>query len=352
MDLKKQTIVELKDIHNITLIMFGLLGDVFIRTPILKALKELYPDAKITAVVDAVGVLVVQRNPYCDDIIVAKRSKESKLDYYLNKIKIVSDIRKSHPDLIIDLYNGGSSPLTVFLSGAKYRLGYAHQKDKQFYNLKSEYIPYSNGVIDSYNKQIVSILQVISERIFSIKPIYKISDHAKETMKSYLESINVDFSKIYTLNLGSGGEEKLLNNKLYFELIKYIYEKYGFAPAIVKNPGQEYLQENLIFEHLSPTSTIPFVELKALSIDEVAVVIDMTQFIITPDTGLMHLAFALDTFVLTAFTYTNPKLVDIGSEKFIPVFQSFEDMQIHQTQNITFELMRDGAERVFEKLNS
>lgn len=50
MDLKKQNITELKDIHNITLIMFGLLGDVFIRTPILKALKELYTDVKITCI--------------------------------------------------------------------------------------------------------------------------------------------------------------------------------------------------------------------------------------------------------------------------------------------------------------
>jgi len=347
MDLKKQNVTELKDIHNITLIMFGLLGDVFIRTPILKALKELYTDVEITVVVDAIGTLVVQRNPYCDDIIVANRSKESRLKYYLNKIKIVNEIRKRNPDLIIDLYNGGSSPLSVFLSGAKYRLGYAHQKERRYYNVRSQYVPYSNGKIDSYNKQIISILDGITQRSFSIKPIYNMNKNTQENIKFYLEGMNVDVSKTYVLNLGSGGEEKLLKNELYFELIKYIHETYGFTPAIIKNPGQEYLQKSLISEYLAPNK-LPFIELKALSIDEVAAVIDMTQFIITPDTGLMHLALAIDTYILTAFTYTNPKLVDIGSKKFIAIFESFEDMQLHKTQNITFKMLREGIDRLVQ----
>lgn len=347
MDFKKQNVTELKDIHTITLIMFGLLGDVFIRTPILKALKELYTDVKITVVVDAIGALVIQRNPYCDDIIVANRSKESRLEYYLNKIKIVNKIRKSNPDLIIDLYNGGSSPLSVFFSGAKYRLGYAHQKEKQYYNLRSEYVPYANGKIDSYNKQIISILDGITQRSFSLKPIYNMNKNTQENMKFYLEEMNVDVSKTYVLNLGSGGEEKLLRNELYLEIIKYIYERYGFTPAIIKNPGQEYLQEHLISDYLADTS-IPFTKLKALSIDEVAAVIDMTQFIITPDTGLMHLALAIDAYILTAFTYTNPKLVDIGSRKFVPIFESFEDMQLHKSQNITFKMLREGIDRLVQ----
>lgn len=339
---------ELENIQSITVLMFGLLGDVLIRTPILRALKELYPNAKITAVVDAIGKQVLHNNEFCDEVIVINRSKKNRLSYYLNKFVTIAKIRKSKMDLIVDLYNGGSSPMMVLTSSAKYRLGYNHQKNSFVYNIKSSYVPYANGVIDSFNHQVMSILKPISDKTFSPNPIFTIPSDVKENMQSYIAQLNVDMKNVYVINLGSGGEEKLLDNAIYFQTIEYIYKKYNLIPAIIQNPSQEYLQENLVKEHLE-NSDIPYVKLKALSLDEVGAFIAQSRFIITPDTGLMHLSFALDSYVLAIFTYTNPKLVDLGSEKFVPVFEKFEDGVLHKKQHITFELLRDKIDLLLNK---
>jgi len=349
MELIKNKGIDLNNINSIVIIMFGLLGDVFMRTIILKALKELFPGSIITAIVDPIGKQVLENNIYCDNIVIVDRSKKNRYNYYLNKLKTIFTIRNQNPDLIVDLYNGGSSPFIVFTSSAKYRLGYQHQKDKSVYNLRSNYIPYINKVIDSYNKQVLSILQPLTDKNFSLKPIFQISEDALVTMRNYVTKMNLSIDKVYVLNLGSGGEEKLLDNEIYFKIIEYIFRKYDFIPAIVRNPSQEYLQDNLINEYLK-SSDIKYIRLKSLSIDEVAAIIEMSRFIITPDTGLMHLSFALEVYSFTIFTYTNPKLVDLGSEKFISVFDKFDAMQLFQKQDITLDMICNKIDNLFEKI--
>lgn len=349
MELRK--IKELQNIQSITVLMFGLLGDVLIRTPILKALKELYPHAKITVAVDAIGKQIVQNSPYCDAIIVVNRSKKDRLAYYVNKFVTIAKVRKTRMDLIVDLYNGGSSPFIVFSSFAKYRLGYNHQKNNFVYNIKSSYVPYENGLIDSFNLQVMSILQPLTNKTFPLKPLFSILDTTEQSVKSYIDTLDVDMQSVYVINLGSGGEEKLLENALYFQTIEYIYEKYNFIPAIVRNPSQEYLQESLINAYLKD-SKVPYIALKALSLEEVGAFIKQSRFILTPDTGLMHLAFALESYVLAIFTYTNPKLVDFGNEKFISIFEKFEEGVLHAKQTISFELIRDKVDALVRKMQS
>lgn len=333
---------ELIGIEKIGLIMFGLLGDVLMRTSLIEALIELYPNSKITAICDANTKIVFKNNDLVDEFIVFDRNNKNKIKKNIGKLKGFWSVRKAKFDLLIDLYNGGSSPFIVSISNAKHRLGYAHQKDKKVYNLLSDYVPYTTSKIDSYNYQIMSILRPLSEKKFSLFPVYKVSDEILEQTKVP--------AKNYVLNFGTGGLEKLLEFEKYIELVRYIYEKYNYIPLVVLNPGQEYLQESFIKEHLL-LNNIPYTQLGLLSIEEVAALLTKSSFVITPDTGIMHLAFAVDTFVYTPFTYTNPDLVDLGSEKFIPVYEHFEAGVLGQKQDIKITTLLQKADFLFEKLN-
>lgn len=215
MDYKKQQKINPENINTIGVIMFGLLGDVFMRTPLLKALKELYPNAKVFACVDPIGAVILENNPHCDELLVVNRSKKKRVQYYINKVTTLFKIRAQKPDLMIDLYNGGSSPMSVFLSSAKYRLGYAHQKDKHLYNLLSEYKPYADGTIDSYNVQILSILDAITEQKFSLQPIYNIKKESEAAVESYCKEHGINFENMYVINLGSGRGKTTSSRALY-----------------------------------------------------------------------------------------------------------------------------------------
>lgn len=334
---------ELVAIEKIGIIMFGLLGDVLIRTPIINALKELYPHATITAICDANTKSVLTNNSSVNDFIVFDRNNRSKLQKNISKIKGFWSVRKAKFDLLIDLYNGGSSPFIVSISNARYRVGYDHQEDRKVYNLRSLGLADGDKKIYSFNEQSMSLLKPLSDKEFSLKPIFNVAENILESTPEY--------KNCYVLNLGAGSVDKLLENEKYLELVKYIDEEYNYRPLIVRNPGQEYLQEEFINSFLVPNN-INYFKLNMLSLEELAGVIRKTDFIVTPDTGIMHLSFAQETFVYALFTYTNPDLVDIGSDKFVPVYEHFEPLSLAQKQTISISKLKESVDILFKKLNN
>jgi heptosyltransferase-1 len=328
---------ELKNIQKIGVIMFGLMGDVLIRTPVIRVLKKLYPDAKIIAMVDPIGKAVLQNNPDVDEIIVFDRKKEkNKLKQNMKKIDSVLRVRREKFDLLVNLYNAGSSRFMVMFSNARYKLGFCFENNRYLYNIENKCDKERLKDEQSLYNFMISIVEPLSSEKHSLKPVFELRQQTNEKMRNYLESFSYPLEKMYVLNLAASKEDKILDFEKYFYLVDYIYEQYGYVPAVVCNPGQEYLQQRFIKEYLQH-SKVPYIKLKALSLDEVASVIHLSRFIVTPDTGLMHLAMAVDATIYAIFTYTHPLLVDIGYEKLVAVYDSFRDGELFKKQNISME---------------
>lgn len=333
--------MELKNIDTIVVIMFGLLGDVLMRTPVLKALREIYPKSKIVVTCDRGIDVILENNIYLDEIIVFNRKK------FLSKILGTIKVKYSKCDLIIDLYNGGSSSNIALLSGAKYKMGHKNQKHKSYYNILSEEIKDNHKDIYSYNEQLISRLRALSKQRFDLKPIFFIEDGVKADVKEYIKSFGIDIKKLYTLNLGSGGTEKIPDYDLYLKSVKYIYEKYNLIPAVVSNPSQEHLQKKFIDKYLE-VSNLPYVKLKPLSLNHIGAFIEMSNFIITPDTGLLHIAIARNSYILALFTYTNPNLVDYGYKRLFCVYEYFDKGVLFQKQHLTLDKLIIQVDALFE----
>lgn len=340
---------DIKNINKIGIIMFGLLGDVLLRTPVIRALKQLYPKANITAIVDPIGKMVLEYNNNVDNIILIEKNKQNKFKHNINKINGILNIRKEKFDLIVNLYNGGSSPTLVFLSKAKYKLGFCQQKNNFIYNIKNNCHEDRLHQAQTLNNYMISIIEPLSKDKFSLKPDFSIPSEISNNIKIYLANFNINTNKIYTLNLGSGDEDKILNNDKYFQLVNYIYITYKFIPAIISNPGQEYFQTNFIDDYMK-SSEVPYIKLKNLNITEVAAIIDQTKFLITPDTGLMHLGMAFNNPIYTVFTYTHPIFVDPKNDKFISVYKYFDEDVFYQHQNISQELLNNKIDLLFSSL--
>ena len=327
--------------------MFGLLGDVLIRTPVLKALRKIYPKSRIIAFVDPIGSLVLKNNQDCDEIVVVNRQKNNRLLYLFEKIKSLYILRKTASDLLIDLYDGGSSYGMARLSNAKYKLGYRESKKSFIYNI--EHLDETQSNASLYEKTI-NVLKPLSREKFDLKPAYDILEESRESVSKYISDENIDLQKSYILNFGSGGVEKIMEFEKYLYLVEYIYEKYGYAPMIVSNPGQEYLQTDFIRDFLA-SSKAPYVKLPTFSLDEIASLISKSKFLVTPDTGLMHIAMAFNNYIYAIFTYTNPSLIDIGDEKLIAVYESFDNGVLYKKQNISKDQLQERIDFLLKKLS-
>ena len=77
---------------------WGLKGDLFIRIPPIEALKERFPQARITVVVDPGNVIVLENHPDVNQIFASGRKKTPIYQYVVNTISNTLALRRQHFD--------------------------------------------------------------------------------------------------------------------------------------------------------------------------------------------------------------------------------------------------------------
>ena len=110
---------------NILLIRLRLIGDVVFTTPIPRALKRRWPEARIAYLVEEAAAPVLATNPAIDDLIVIRRARG--LRRLADDIRLASRLRRDRYDLVIDLHGGPRSSWLTLATGAAERVGYTVQ---------------------------------------------------------------------------------------------------------------------------------------------------------------------------------------------------------------------------------
>ena len=98
------------------------IGDVVFTTPAIRALRQRFPDAHITYIVEPAAAPVVAGNPHLSSVVVSRGRRG--LHGVLDDLTLVRRIRAEHYDLVIDFHSGPRSSLIAWLSGAPRRIGY------------------------------------------------------------------------------------------------------------------------------------------------------------------------------------------------------------------------------------
>lgn len=93
---------------KILIIQLRQLGDVLLTTPVIKPLKERFPDAKLSFLTEKNAYDILSGNPYLDEIIVIPRKSSTG-----GQIKVILDIRRKGFDLILDYM---ANPKTAYIS--------------------------------------------------------------------------------------------------------------------------------------------------------------------------------------------------------------------------------------------
>lgn len=107
---------------NILLIRLRLIGDVVFTTPIIRALRRRFPDARLSYLVESHAASVVSGNPHLDEVIVVPRSRG--LQRVVEDVRLALELRRRRFDLVIDMHSGPRSGWLTLATGAPRRIGY------------------------------------------------------------------------------------------------------------------------------------------------------------------------------------------------------------------------------------
>lgn len=107
---------------KILLVRLREIGNVVFTTATLPALRERFPDASLTYLVEPVAAPVLAGNPLIDDLRVIPRARG--IGGFLSDLRLGWRLRHQSFDIAIDFHGGPRASLLTWLSAAPVRLGY------------------------------------------------------------------------------------------------------------------------------------------------------------------------------------------------------------------------------------
>ena len=127
--------MELQNVREIAVFKMRNIGDVLMITPALRSLRETFPKARITVVVNSGTEAMLAGNPHIDDIIVYTREEGEGRPGILARVakewQFLRELRRRRFDLTIGFTDGDRVAWSSFFSGARYRLGKSHFKRRR-----------------------------------------------------------------------------------------------------------------------------------------------------------------------------------------------------------------------------
>lgn len=276
------------DIKKILCIKPRGIGDIILSTIILENLSTFFSNAQVHYLTEEFAKDAVSSHPLVTKVLTYKKDD--------SLISVVKKIRSEKYDIVFDLYSNPRTAQITFLSGAKYRIGYAYRGRKYAYNIKSEV---GRGETHSAEHNL-ELLNVSGIPIISKRVNYQLTNESEEFAKSFLNKL---ITKEFLIGIipSGGWNSKRCPKEKWVEIIKSLSEKVSCNVLILWGP-EDFDDANFIRNNVNNSILAPETDLKQL-----AGLLSQCNLIIANDSGPMHLSAAVGIPTLGLFGPTDPK---------------------------------------------
>jgi heptosyltransferase-2 len=267
---------------KILIIKWGALGDILATVPTIIKIREIYSDAKIIFLTSSISELIFKDSSIVDIII--NRKKQSILENIMY-------LRKQNFDIVFNLKWGSeSADLYALLSKSKVKIG---GSKKGFFRIFYDFTPERSGKYYDFNRheylKNLDILQAYQKNIKykNIKSYITIDKSKKildflENKKTYIvvapaaSTLTKAWQKENYISLC----KKIIAEYNYNIIATYTLEDFDYTKEIVDAIGNN--------AYLSPKTTI----------NELAYIVKNAFLCICNNSGIMHVAYAVNTPVM------------------------------------------------------
>lgn len=269
------------------------IGDLLLSTPVIKALRDSYPNAYIAVMVSPYAKDIVEGNPYCDGII--SYDKEGKHKSWQRTLKFSRNLKKKKFDLAVILHPTNRVHWVAFLAGIPKRVGYGRKCGF----LLTDKIKHSKHLGEKheleYNLDLIRYLGIHPKDKSLFMPLNPDSQKQIEELFEELGINNND--RLLAIHPGASCSSKIWQNSRFAEVADKLIEKYGFKVLVVSGLKDIPLARNVI-----KLMRYPAIDLAGkTSVSQLASVLKRCQLFISNDSGPVHIASALGVPVISIF---------------------------------------------------
>lgn len=252
------------------------IGDMVVSTAAIKALKIAYPQAMITVLASAKNHEVLKGNPYVDEVII-----------FRGLINFIQEIRPRGFDLAIDLFLTYElkQAWLAYLSGARYRIGFAGGGREIFFNLSSPN--------PSSNKKMAEHLLDIVERVGVA------SRGCKPEIFLTKEEVNQGKEAFARMGIGEGDLKIAIHPGAHYPSQRWSGRKFG---EVAKRIGENFKakiillgarEEKNIVAEVKEVAEGKVADLSGVPLRTLMAIVKGCDLLLCNNSGPLHIAAAL-----------------------------------------------------------
>lgn len=283
----------LEHVDSVAIVIPSWVGDCVMATPVLRALREALPQARLIGCVRPGLDQVLAGQPWLDEIIVCAMKG-------LGGVRgLAGAIRSRRCRAVLLLPNSFRSALAARLSGAPTRIGYA--RDGRRWLLTHSTTAQSNGTspipaVDYYARLAEFALGVASiERRLELHVTEQEAAAASKLLQGTSE-------RVVVLNPGANREDKRWPAERFAAVADELAGSHGVALAITGSPAEWKLLRSIVEAAKAPIINLAE---RGVGLGSLKAVLARAALLITNDTGPRHIAAALGAPVVTLFGPTD-----------------------------------------------
>lgn len=266
-------------------------------TPALSALRENFPQAHLSYVVEKPYRELVEGNPNLDEILVLPKNQSTK-----ELLRFIRHIRKEKYDVILDFHGGPRASLIALFSKAKLKIGYRIKYRNFIYDI---ILPRNrkNGYFHSVENHI-NLVKALGAPINTKPALYlpQAKENEAGRVKKLIKEYGLVGFKIVALHISAGNEFRNWGLGNLLELTKLL-SQHSEVKIVLIGAEEDKNAEEIILKK----NPIPLISLVGrLKLRELRELILSSSLFVGPDSGPMHIAASTPTPIVAYFGPTLP----------------------------------------------
>ena len=290
----------MEGLNNVLIVKLSALGDVIHALPVSYAIKETFPDAKVTWVVEPPSLDLLKMNPCVDKIILFNKKNFRTLTGFMKEFfPFKHELQEESYDAVLDLQGLFKSAAIAFFAKSNIKLGICNMRELSDKVSKPVVGENAEGhIVERYLDTARAVGCVVGQVTFPIQVPVEESEKARAIM----EHAGVrDGNPYVTFAIGANWANKRWTTEHFAALGDWFYQL-AVVPILVGNGA---LDEQLAQEIEAKMEIPPINLVNRTNIPQLAHVLRSSRLVIGGDTGPVHLSAALDVRTIMLMGPTN-----------------------------------------------
>ncbi|MDD5762450.1 MAG: lipopolysaccharide heptosyltransferase II [bacterium] len=276
------------------------LGDAVMTTPALAAVREGFPDARIVLLARPLVAELFRHHPDVDEVMVYERP--GRHDGALGRLRLAVELRRRRFDGALLLQNAFDAALIAFLGRIPERAGYPTDGRRILLTLP---VPLTPAILERHE---VEYYLCLLDRLGIPRPVpaslkLAVTEEEKEAMATRLASLGIARgAPIVAINPGATyGSAKRWYPDRFAAVADALSAEWGASVVVVGSTGEAPLAGEIE----AATRPPPINLAGKTTVRELMALLSLSSFLVTNDSGPMHIGAALGVPLVAIFGPTD-----------------------------------------------